>query len=85
MIDEPAEERDRHHSEGRVADAAGQGDLPADPTFDEVADYIVDMLHELRELAKASGLGPLGAILDSAERQARRDPGTPSSSTPTSN
>jgi hypothetical protein len=52
---------------------AGDGD----PTRDEVADYIGDMLHELRDLAKSSGLGTLTAILEIAAREAHEDEARP--------
>ena len=46
---------------------------PGDPTSEEVADYIADMLQELRDLAKSSGLGSLSILLELAEREAKRD------------
>ncbi len=39
----------------------------------EVADYIADMLLELRELSSASGQTPLSLLLELAQREARRD------------
>jgi len=39
----------------------------------EVADYIADMLQELRDLSTASGQGPLGMLLELAQREARRN------------
>ncbi len=39
----------------------------------EVADYVADMLQELRDLSSASGQGPLGMLLELAQREARRN------------
>ena len=73
MNDKPAEEAGKSLAANLTAHTAGQGDLFGDPTRDEVADYIGEMLQELRDLAKASGLGTLGAILELAEQHARRE------------
>ena len=45
-------------------------ELP-DPTRDEIADYIADMLQELRDLATSSGHAALGLLLEMAQREAR--------------
>ena len=42
-------------------------------THAEVADYIADILQELRDLSRASGHTSLGALLELAQREARRD------------
>lgn len=42
-----------------------------DPTGDEIADYIADMLQELRDLAASSGHAALGLLLEMAQREAR--------------
>ena len=73
MSDKQADEAGKFLAANLTARAIGQGDLFGDPTRDEVADYIGEMLQELRDLAKASGLGTLGAILDLAEQHARRE------------
>ena len=52
--------------------SAGSTD-PGDPTGLEISDYIVDMLQELRDLAKSSGQGALCVLLELAEREARHD------------
>ena len=48
----------------------------SEPTSEEVADYIADMLRELRDLAKSTGLAALSALLELAEREADRAPVT---------
>ena len=47
-----------------------------DATQREIEDYIGDMLQELRELARSSGLKPLAAVLEIAVRDARKGPKT---------
>lgn len=42
-----------------------------DPTSEEIADYIADMLQELRDLATTSGQGALVLLLEMAQREAR--------------
>ncbi len=41
-------------------------------TSAEVADYIADLLQELRELSAASGHAPLAMLLELAQREAKR-------------
>ncbi len=53
-----------HKVEPERADAA---------TSAEVADYIADLLQELRDLSSASGHAQLSALLDLAQREARRN------------
>jgi len=54
--------------------------LASDPTAEEISDYIVDMLQELRDLARSSGQGSLSVLLELAERQARHDAAKPRTS-----
>ena len=58
------------HIQSDPAMAANDIELP-DPTRDEIADYIADMLQELRDLAAASGQAALGLLLEMAQREAR--------------
>ena len=50
---------------------AGDNIQLPDPTRDEIADYIADMLQELRDLATSSGHAALGLLLEMAQREAR--------------
>jgi hypothetical protein len=59
---------DQENDSGPVGQAA-------DPTQVEIQDYITDMLVELRDLARTSGLRSLAAILEVAAHSARIDAG----------
>jgi hypothetical protein len=52
---------------------AAAGSVPADdrPVPAEIADYIADVLAELREMAQVSGQVPLSMLLDLAHREAK--------------
>jgi hypothetical protein len=53
----------------------GQGYINGDPTHDEIASYITDMLVELRDMAKSGGMGSLGTLIERAEEAARKECG----------
>ena len=56
---------------------SGATEPDGDPTRDEVSNYITDMLQELRDLARASRLGSLTAVLEIAAVAALRHEARP--------
>ena len=58
---------------------AGNGPIgqDGDPTQVEIQEYIADMLEELRELSRTSGLRSLTAVLEFATRCAQSEAGRP--------
>ena len=52
-------------------DELAQSKVSGDPVREEIAEYIGDMLQELRDLAKSGGLGSLAALLEIAAREAK--------------
>ena len=55
---------------GRL-DEFAQSKASGDPVREEIAEYIGDMLRELRDMAKSGGLGSLAALLEIAAREAK--------------
>jgi hypothetical protein len=59
-----------------MLDAATKDDTPSNldsATHAEIADYIADMLQDLRDLSGATGQSSLSLLLELAQREARRE------------
>jgi hypothetical protein len=60
-----------HHHSDRTSHEHGGSALQG-ATAAEVADYVADMLQDLREISSSSGHAPLDMLLELAQREARR-------------
>jgi hypothetical protein len=71
MIEDPPSAVAKLRLAGGRADEFAQSKVSGDPVREEIAEYIGDMLQELRDLAKSGGLGSLAALLEIAAREAK--------------